>query len=70
MVQIHSNFVGEAIFCDAAWKLHQGAHPAPAGIGIFIQMEHNQQHKQILDMSLRASSPLQAEAFFLSSGKG
>jgi hypothetical protein len=67
MVQIPSSFAGEAIFCDAAWKLEQDAYSAPAGIGIFIQMEHNQHCKQmyISAMSPPASSPLQAETFGL-----
>ena len=47
IVQVTSNFAGEAIFCDAAWKLSEGAHSAPAGIGIFIQMENNQHCKHI-----------------------
>ena len=67
IVQVTSNFAGEAIFCDAAWKLSEGAHSAPAGIGIFIQMENNQhcKHIYISAMSPPASSPLQAEAFGL-----
>lgn len=65
--QTLSNLTGVAIFCDAAWKLEQGAQTAQAGIGIFIKMEHLT-HCNQLYISARsppAFSPLQAEAFGL-----
>ena len=67
MVQNSSSFAGEAIFCDAAWKLQQGTLSSPAGIGIFIRMERNQHCKQIYisAMSPPALTPLQAETFGL-----
>jgi hypothetical protein len=67
MVQIPPSFAGQAIFCDAAWKLQQGAHSAPAGVGIYVQMEHNEhcKHIYISAMSPLVSSPLQAETFGL-----
>lgn len=66
-VQNFSCFAGDAIFCDAAWKTDQNAHPTPASIGIFIQVESNQHFKRLYVSALSppASSPLQAEAFGL-----
>jgi hypothetical protein len=67
MPQVPSGPQEDAIFCDAAWKLEQNTASAPAGIGIFIQMEHNEHCKQmyISAMSPPALSPLQAEAYGL-----
>jgi ribonuclease HI len=58
---------GCSIFCDAAWKLDGNAQQAPAGIGIYIQVDNNQHFKQlhIAAMSPPAASPLQAEALAL-----
>jgi hypothetical protein len=67
LIRIPSNLACNSIFCDAAWKLQQGHSSAPAGIGIFIQMEHGQhcKHLYVSAMSPTASSALQAEAFGL-----
>uniref|UniRef100_N1R525 Uncharacterized protein n=1 Tax=Aegilops tauschii TaxID=37682 RepID=N1R525_AEGTA len=58
---------GDAIFCDASWKTDQNAHPTPAGIDIFIEVESNQHFKQLYVSALSppATSLLEAKAFGL-----
>jgi ribonuclease HI len=65
--QAPSFVAGCSIFCDAAWKLDGSAQEAPAGIGIYIQVDNNQHFKQlhIAAMSPPVGSTLQAGALAL-----
>jgi ribonuclease HI len=65
--QVHSSVAGCSIFCDAAWKIDGNAQHAPAGIGIYIQVDNNCHFKQlhIAAMSPPAASAHQVEALAL-----